>query len=191
MAVSSINIKGRKESSIRNYKDDIGEEIRDYSTAKFGKYKGETMLVGSLARLAVYQNYDKKYQLDFANPFHNNFAQAIETLYYHQKAQEIIKELMDVELDKRVVKPSSNPSLKGIGAVEAPRGGLYHEVHLDKKGIITEANIITPTVQNLTSIEKSAQALLNQTKNHSRKEMERLLLMLVRAYDPCITCSVH
>jgi len=88
--------------------------------------------------------------------------------------------------------------LAGIGAVEAPRGGLYHEVHLDpasrgagKNNIIVEANIITPTVQNLTSIEKSARALLEQTKNRPQKETERLLNMLVRAYDPCITCSVH
>ncbi len=191
VAVSSINIKGRKESSVDDYKKDIEEEVRDYSTAKFGRYQGQEMLVGALARLAVYQNYDKKYKLDFANPFHNNLAQAIEVLIYHQQAREIIKKLLEMELETEVKKPGSKPVLKGIGITEAPRGGLYHEVHLDEKGIIKEANIITPTVQNLTSIEKSAQALLDQTKNRSRKEMERLLNMLVRAYDPCITCSVH
>ena len=94
-------------------------------------------------------------------------------------------------MDSKIEKPATNCSLVGIGAVEAPRGGLYHEVHLDKKGIITEANIITPTVQNLTSIEKSSQALISQSKNRSKKHLERLLTMLVRAYDPCITCSVH
>jgi coenzyme F420-reducing hydrogenase alpha subunit len=75
--------------------------------------------------------------------------------------------------------------------VEAPRGGLYHEIHLNSEGIITYANIITPTVQNLTSIEKSANALLGQTKHLTNKEREKLLNMLIRAYDPCITCSVH
>lgn len=191
VVVSSINIKGKKKSSIKNYKEDIEEEVKSYSTAKFGKYKGEEMLVGALARLAVYGNYDKKHQIDFANPFHNNLAQAIEIDYYHQKAQKIIKELLEIEMDSKIVKSVAKPPLKGIGFTEAPRGGLYHEVYLDEKGIIIEANIITPTVQNLTSIEKSAQALLVQTKNRSQKEMERLLIMLVRAYDPCITCSVH
>ena len=191
VAVSSINIKGKKKSSVKNYKEDIKEEVKSYSTAKFAKYKGKEELVGALARLAIYGNYDKKHQIDFANPFHNNLAQAIEIDYYLQKAQEIIKKLLEMELDSKVKKPSSNPSLKGIGITEAPRGGLYHEVHLDEKGIIIEANIITPTVQNLTSIEKSAQTLLDQTKNRSRQQMERLLIMLVRAYDPCITCSVH
>jgi len=69
IAVSSNNIKGRKESSIGDYKEVIEEEVRDYSTAKFGKYRGEEMLVGSLARLAVYGDYDKKYKIDFENPF--------------------------------------------------------------------------------------------------------------------------
>jgi len=191
IAVSSKNIKGRKESSIRNYKQDIEEEIRDYSTAKFGKYKGEEMLVGSLARLAVYGNYDKKYKVDFTNPFHNNLAQAIEIGIYHQKAQEIINQLLGMKMDSKKVEIGSKASFKGIGTIEAPRGGLYHEVHLDKDHLIIEANIITPTVQNLTSIEKSSQALLEQTKNRSKEEIERLLVMLVRAYDPCITCSVH
>jgi len=197
VAVSSINIKGKKKSSVKNYKEDIEEEVKSYSTAKFGKYKGEEILVGALARLAIYGNYDKKHQIDFANPFHNNFAQAIEILIYHQKAQEIIKKLLEMGMDSKVVKSAAKPSLKGIGITEAPRGGLYHEVHLDSSTssgsnrIIIEANIITPTVQNLTSIEKSAQALLAQIKNRSRKEIERLLIMLVRAYDPCITCSVH
>ena len=191
VAVSSRNIKGRKESSIRNYKQDIEEEIRDYSTAKFGKYKGEEMLVGALARLAVYGNYDKKYQIDFANPFHNNLAQAIEIGIYHQKAQEIINQLLGMKMDSKKVEIGLKASFKGIGTIEAPRGGLYHEVYLNKDHLITEANIITPTVQNLTSIEKSSQALLEQTKNRSKKEIERLLVMLVRAYDPCITCSVH
>ncbi|MFH1387899.1 MAG: nickel-dependent hydrogenase large subunit [Patescibacteria group bacterium] len=197
IAVSSNNIKGRKESLIKNYKETIEEEVRDYSTAKFGKYRGEEMLVGSLARLAIYGDYDEKYKIDFENPFHNNLAQAIEILTYHQKAQKIIKELLNMEMDKKVIKSSKNSSLKGIGTTEAPRGGLYHEVYLDPStgsgfnNIITYANIITPTVQNLTSIEKSAQALLEQTKNRSKEELERLIIMLVRAYDPCITCSVH
>jgi coenzyme F420-reducing hydrogenase alpha subunit len=179
--------------SIKDYKQNIEEELRDYSTAKFGKFQGREMMVGSLARLAL---EGKSAKLDFQNPFHNIIAQAIEIVFYHEKAVEIIKKLLEMGIDTTAtnVKHSQDAqglTFAGIGAIEAPRGGLYHEIHLNDKGVIIYANIITPTVQNLTSMEKSAQALLEQYKNKSKKEKERLLNMLVRAYDPCITCAVH
>ena len=200
--------------SIKDYKENIEEELRDYSTAKFGKYQGREMMVGSLARLAIgfketpsvdgeTLGVDKFIdKLNFQNPFHNNLAQAIEILQFYKQARKIIEKLLQMEMDAKIP-TSETPSVeersgktlgveyKGIGAVEAPRGGLYHEIHLDSSGIITYANIITPTVQNLTSMEKSSQALLDQTTDKDQKEREKLLNMLIRAYDPCITCSVH
>lgn len=176
--------------SVNDYKTAIEEEIREFSTAKFSKFKKREVMVGALARLYFENN---NYPLDFQNPFHNNLAQAIEIKLYHQKAIEIIKKLLEFELNDYLQKPKINwqTNSQGIGAVEAPRGGLYHEIHLDEKGIITYVNIITPTVQNLTSIEKTAQALIEQHAEKSQDEKEKLLNMLVRAYDPCITCSVH
>ena len=119
-------------------------------------------------------------------------------MYYHKKALQIVEKLLEKEISLDIKKISRKPSYKGIGATEAPRGGLYHEVHLSKRSNgsklqkeIIYANIVTPTVQNLTSIEKSAKALIKQSKGLSRKEIERLLLMLIRAYDPCISCSAH
>lgn len=179
---------------IKEYKENIEEELRENSTAKFGKFQNREIMVGALARLAT-SDVDGKTsdvkKLDFKNPFHNNLAQAIEILEFYKKAEEIIEKLLLVEIDESIIKTAKITDLNGIGAIEAPRGGLYHEIHLDEKGIITYANIITPTVQNLTSIEKSSQALLDQTKNMEKEKRERLLNMLVRAYDPCITCAVH
>ncbi len=177
-----------KSVPIEEYKQNIEEELRDYSTAKFGKFQNREIMVGALARLSFKEN---KYNLDFSNPFYNNLAQAIEISEFHKKAIKIIEKLLSMEPKNDIAAPVENPSLKGIGTIEAPRGGLYHEIHLDDKQNIIYANIITPTVQNLTSIEKSAQALLEQTKNFENKRRGELLNMLVRAYDPCITCSVH
>lgn len=186
-----INSNKKANVSVKEYKQNIEEELRDYSTAKFGRFQGREIMVGALARLAINKNAEK-YKIDFTNPFHNNFAQAIEISLFHKQAKEIIEKLLEMTLElpkETPLVPKGEPF--GIGAVEAPRGGLYHEIHLDEKGIITYANIITPTVQNLTSIEKSARALLEQHKEKDEKEKARLLNMLVRAYDPCITCSVH
>ncbi len=177
------------EVSIDDYKQNLEEELRDYSTAKFGKFQGREIMVGALARLSF--NKNNKYKIDFSNPFHNNLAQAVEIFEFIKEAEEIIEKLLAGEIDTTIAKQSENATLKGTGAVEAPRGGLYHEIHLDEKGIVIYANIITPTVQNLTSIEKSAQALLNQTEDLKKKEKEKLLNMLVRAYDPCMSCATH
>jgi coenzyme F420-reducing hydrogenase alpha subunit len=185
------------EVDIREYKQNIEEELRDYSTAKFGKFQGREVMVGALARLAhlgerlpsILGSLSPK--LVFSNPFHNNLAQAVEILLFTNEAGKIIEKLLNTDKVEPLPVQGSTLAGAGIGAIEAPRGGLYHEIHLDADNIITYANIITPTVQNLTSIEKSAQALLEQTKNLEQKKREQLLNMLIRAYDPCITCSVH
>lgn len=181
--------------NIKEYKNHINEEVKNYSTAKFGKFQGREIMVGALARLALNknaENYKKKYMIDFNNPFHNILAQAIEIKKYHKLAEKIVKKLLEMEInDEPTAKISNIKAAVGIGAVEAPRGGLYHEIHLNEKGIITYANIITPTVQNLSSIEKSANDLLSQTQNKTEHERQKLLTMLVRAYDPCLSCSAH
>jgi len=191
-----VSSRGDKQA-VRKYKTTITEEVKDYSTAKFGSYLKREIMVGALAR--TFLNGDtltakaKRFTkfLDGNNPFHNNPAQAIEILHFHQEAITLIETLCAGEMDNTIVRPSANPCLHGIGAIEAPRGGLYLEVHLNAEGKVTYANIVTPTVQNLTSIEKSAQALWDQNSRCSKKKIKRLINMLIRAYDPCLTCSVH
>lgn len=183
--------------SVKEYKNHINEGVKNYSTAKFGKFQGREIMVGALARLALSKNadnYKKKYMLDFNNPFHNILAQAIEIKKYHKLAEKTVKKLLELEMemnDEPDIKILNTQIAAGIGAVEAPRGGLYNEIHLNEKGIITYANIITPTVQNLSSIEKSVNDLLRQTQNKTENERKKLLTMLVRAYDPCLSCSAH
>ena len=48
-----------------------------------------------------------------------------------------------------------------------------------------------PTAQNLNNIEHDLHALVPQVLDRGRDEIRLLLEMLVRAYDPCISCSVH
>lgn len=188
--------------SIKDYKKEIGEELRDFSTAKFGFYHGKPVMVGALARLAIQgeklkrkaQKLFSQAKFDFQNPFHNNLAQALEIVHFTEEALEIVKELLSKPLGENKA-PTQKPALKspqtGIGALEAPRGGLYHEYIINKEGAITGVNIVTPTVQNLGSLEVGAQDLINQTKDLQKERREKLLEMLARAYDPCITCSVH
>lgn len=183
---------------ITEYKSNLLEEVKGYSTAKFGTYLGDNCMVGALARL-YFLKMDKALPvekkavlegIDFQNPFYNNLAQIIEVLFELEESARIVAGLIGDGIDDKIATPGKNQPGKGIGAVEAPRGGLYNEVHMDKGNVITYANILTPTVQNLPSMEEAAGAILAQHKK-SEKELTRLITMLVRAYDPCITCSAH
>jgi coenzyme F420-reducing hydrogenase alpha subunit len=188
---------------IESYKKTIEERIKTYSTAKFGYHQGKGIMVGALARLAIQadlligeaKDFYHHQKPDFENPYENNLAQAIEVLYFATEAQNLVEEILEKGIDSAATNLPTNlkPKKKsrGIGAIEAPRGGLYYEIEVDTNGLVTEANIITPTVQNLSSIEESAQAVLDQTQGLKKERRQELLEMLVRAYDPCITCSVH
>jgi coenzyme F420-reducing hydrogenase alpha subunit len=79
----------------------------------------------------------------------------------------------------------------GIGATEVPRGLLIHEYTVDGNGTISGANFIIPTNMNHNNIERDLKALLPTIVDKSQEEITLALEMLVRAYDPCISCSAH
>ena len=60
-------------------------------------------------------------------------------------------------------------------------------------GTIMKANIITPTSQNIANLEVDMRVLAQSLADAGaslddiRLEVEKL----VRAYDPCLSCSVH
>jgi len=185
----------------KNYTHHIYEELRHYTRAKFGTLKGQEMLVGAMARLNLNgEQLDKKVlslmtELNipgkFTNPFDNIIAQAIENYYFVILSQKIIGHFIKEGFDKKEpVKPPENFG-KGTAATEAPRGTLFHHYELDKDGYIVNCDIITPTVQNLPALEKDMKGLAPIIKEMSLDEKNKTIEMLIRAYDPCITCATH
>jgi sulfhydrogenase subunit alpha len=81
----------------------------------------------------------------------------------------------------------------GTAAVEAPRGILYHHYEYDDRGRILQADCVIPTTQNNANIHHDLAALVTglAADGTDDREIERLCCMLVRAYDPCLSCSVH
>jgi coenzyme F420-reducing hydrogenase alpha subunit len=80
---------------------------------------------------------------------------------------------------------------RGIGAVEAPRGILFHEYEYDQEGKCLSANHVIPTAQNLANIEADMRAFVPRIMADDQASMTHQLEMLIRAYDPCISCSTH
>jgi coenzyme F420-reducing hydrogenase alpha subunit len=82
---------------------------------------------------------------------------------------------------------------RGIAAVEAPRGILFHDYTFDEKGFLEKANIVTPTAQNLRNMEEDIKAYLELLLKEEKPKDEIVLEIekLIRAYDPCFSCSTH
>jgi coenzyme F420-reducing hydrogenase alpha subunit len=74
-----------------------------------------------------------------------------------------------------------------------PRGILFHEYGYDDAGMCLGGNCIIPTNQNHANIQNDFEKLVPElvARDASEKEMELALEMLVRSYDPCISCSTH
>lgn len=188
-----------------NYENNIIEKVRLNSPSKYATYKGKPFMLGALARLSmnahklnpeskkIYKKY-KNNLGDFPafNSFHNNFAQAIEISHFFEESKLIIKKLLDDKSYKFRKPPIIKPKrCHGYGTIEAPRGILYHYYEISSTGKIKNCNIITPTAQSLTNLEEDCKVLIKETENLPQKERTRFIEMLIRAYDPCITCSVH
>ncbi len=160
-------------------------------------------MVGALARL--HNNREKlnpqakelleKSGLKFPcyNPFYNILAQAIELIHCFEEAIQILEQVIhEFDADKIKELEIKNRTGKGVGAMEAPRGTLFYDVEIED-GIVKTINIITPTAQNIANLEADLEEFekVEGFKNLNQKEREDKIKMLIRAYDPCVTCSVH
>jgi sulfhydrogenase subunit alpha len=180
------------------------EYIVPISTAKRAKHARESYMVGALARfninserlLPLAKKTAEKFNLKPVchNPFMNNIAQLVEVVHSVEDSIRLIDELEATGLKSQ---PDYNkPEIKvkagrGVGAVEVPRGILFHDYTYNDKGYCTKANCVIPTNQNHGNIELDMKALLPKVLEKPEKEIELSLEMLVRAYDPCISCSTH
>lgn len=124
------------------------------------------------------------------NPYLNSVAQVVESVHVTEHAIELIDRLLARGLRQEDTRVRVRAG-RGIGAVEAPRGILFHDYTYDERGILTEANCIIPTNQNHNSIQKDFEALVPQILDRPEDEIRLMLEMLVRSYDPCISCSAH
>ncbi|MFA6449878.1 MAG: Ni/Fe hydrogenase subunit alpha [bacterium] len=192
-------------TSPANYRKMTNEYLVEYSTSKRCKANRGSLMVGALARFNI--NSKKLHPLATKvagelglkapcyNPFMNNVAQFVECVHTVEDSLMIIDKLLEMGIEQKPapIEIDFNGGGTGVGAVEVPRGILYHEYTYNNKGQITDANCIIPTGQNLANIEDDMKALVMEMVGAGKPEAEIsfTLEMLLRAYDPCISCSVH
>lgn len=128
------------------------------------------------------------------NPFMNNVAQAVEIVDALNKCADLCRRLAADDFEGSSSPVDFTPKAgAAVGFTEAPRGALFHCLEFDDKGRVVKASIMTPTAQNLANLEADmrllAEELLRQGASEELIRME--IEKLVRAYDPCLSCSVH
>lgn len=208
--VKVLNTHGEEEYSFKanEYMDNIAEKTVGYSYVKYPYLRKKGFprgiyMTGCLPRMeatsglkgekaeVLFEKYNSLFKPGKSLVVYNS-ARAIEVVSILEQIQELLRE--EVYGDLRIeVKPKKGV---GIGLVEAPRGILIHHYEIDSNGILTKANIITPTTQNAPAVERSIQTFVEDRiddftspdrRNKAIKEVEKL----IRCYDPCISCSVH
>ena len=130
-----------------------------------------------------------------ANPFMNNVAQAVEIVDALDRCADLCRKLAEpgAIASSSLPVPFEVKAGRAVGFTEAPRGALFHDLTLDAEGRVTHASILTPTAQNVANLEADMRLLAEKlVADGAAEDVVRLEIeKLVRAYDPCLSCSVH
>lgn len=184
----------------KEYRNLLEHVVLPYSQASAYQYKGESYMVGSLARLNIAkEKLHPKTKASIPGTlalfpstdiYHNNLAQAVEILHSIDEAIDILT--TRTFAPEQVIKKPARDAV-GVGVVEAPRGTLYHKIVLCADGTIKEGEVIVPTGQNQINIEQDVGRLIEEltTKGMEKEKMPFEMEKLIRAYDPCMSCAAH
>ncbi len=162
-----------------------------------------TYRVGPLARLNVaarcgtpaadveFEEYHQRFGGTVQSSFHFHYARLIEIIYSLERMEALLND-PDI-LGRHVRAHAGVNALEGVGMAEAPRGVLTHHYKVNEDGAIVWANLIIATGHNNLSIGRS----INQVSRHfvdgkkMREGMLNRVSAVLRAYDPCLSCSTH
>lgn len=140
--------------------------------------------------------YEKMYKTLGGKPVKKlmatHWARLVELLYAAERLLELAQDPEITSPNFRTL-PTQIPE-EGVGIVEAMRGILTHHYKTDKKGLVTEANLIVGTTNNHApismSIKRAAQKLIQPGKEIGQGLLN-MVEMAFRLYDPCFSCATH
>ena len=159
--------------------------------------------VGPLARLNVadrcgtpeadaeLEEYRQRFGRIVQSGFHYHYARLIEALYALERMQELLD---DPSIVGTMVRAHAGVNdLEGVGVIEAPRGTLIHHYKVDANGAMTWANLIVATGHNNLAIGRGILQVARRFVDGNKIQEGALnrVSALVRAYDPCLSCSTH
>ena len=192
-----------------DYTDYIAEKTKPYSYLKFPYikdigYPEGIYRVAPLSRLNVADKMPDAAPRaqDHFKEFRNTFGYAQQPLLFHWArliellaCAECAADTLEQDLSgPKWPEPMEKVAGEGVGIVEAPRGTLTHHYATDENGLVTKANIVVATIQNNPSMEMGIQKV---AKDYIKPGVEvddsifNLMEMVIRCYDPCLSCATH
>jgi F420-non-reducing hydrogenase large subunit len=209
-----VRIKDKDGSMFREYKsgeylDTVAEHVKPYSWLKFPYikelgYPEGIYRVAPLSRINVADKMPDAAPLaqERLNEFRDKFGYAQQTLLFHWArliemlaASECAADALEGDLSgKKFPDAIERKAGEGVGIVEAPRGTLIHHYKTDDDGLMTNVNIVVATIQNNPAMEMGIQKV---AKDYIKPGVEvddkifNLMEMVIRAYDPCLSCATH
>ncbi|MEK9702515.1 MAG: nickel-dependent hydrogenase large subunit, partial [Deltaproteobacteria bacterium] len=160
-----LQASGHEPVDIHDYSKYVNESVVRHSTAKQSRFSNRPFMVGSLSRMVHHSKLvtGEAGQIlrrlmgeqPAPNPLLNNAGQFVELVYCCEQVIQMCDELRALP-----TQPSADPyhlhpekTVRGTAAMEVPRGTLFHSYEINEEGHITDADIITPTAQNLAQVE--------------------------------------
>lgn len=192
---------GATEVPIGSYPELIREYVVEHATAKHATANGAPYMVGPLARFR--QGYHRLEPLarevadllglkpTTFNPYLSQGIRLVEVLQCVEQAMRLIDQLLLAGLKKDEPVPVQPIAGSGTGAVEAPRGVLLHAYRFGADGLLESADCVIPTAQNLANLETDLRTRVPEIHGRKADDFQADLERLVRAYDPCLSCSTH
>jgi sulfhydrogenase subunit alpha len=194
-----VKTLGGLDFPVEEFLDHIEERQVPHSNALqcLLKDTGESYHTGPLARVNI--NYKhlsdttkgllSESGIDFPsqNPFHGIVARGAEILTGVEECLALL-DGFEPEPEEAEIEPRAS---EGFGISEAPRGSLFHRYVFDDKGIVKRAHLIPPTSQNLARMEDDLMILAPTLLDQPEDKLALSCEMLVRSYDPCISCATH
>lgn len=174
-----------------------------YGKISYCKTTGEERIpyrVGPLARLNCVDQIDtplankelEQYRSVGGNPCHQtvmyHYARMIELLYALEKLSHYItsEDLVSTDIRAKLGSPRN-----AAAHVEAPRGLLIHDYKVDENAIVTEANLLVATQQNISAINETVKLSAQKYINQKDDELLNSIEFGIRCYDPCLSCATH
>ncbi len=184
---------------VDDFQNDYVEFQVPHATALHSRRRdGGPYLVGPLARLNL--NFEQLrpeaaaladrvgLSVPIRNPYRALLARGLELVQSYAEAIELVGTFRPSGPSRVPVAPCPG---EGAAASEAPRGLLFHRYRLNEAGMVEAARIVPPTAQNLSRIEADLRGLLPRIAEQPEPDISQACESLVRAYDPCISCSTH